>query len=269
MFLQWMSLTRKQHKKLFWFPPFSSNCSYISSHPGRFYEFFTTMQWLPYYCTFLKSLTKKMYSNLFHQTFIQREFPHKFWKQNLAKCFSALRLCACCSAYQTDKLSRPLRYLAQTAHASISSSASISLSVTACLFIQLELFESLELPWCVSVPAGRDLCVQCLLFSKFWLILCPSMIPKCRANLFKEDTNTLLAATLIAAIPPFSFFYLNMLCLYVFFIACKSSLFCVCLRFYSVSLSACAWPQLHFMQFSHSIVSYIAVSPLLQVVWGD
>lgn len=85
------------------------------------------------------------------QTFIQDYFAKHSLRHNFhatsENSFSALCcVCACCSAYQTDKLSRPLRYLTQTAHASISSSASISLSVTACLFIQLELFESLELP---------------------------------------------------------------------------------------------------------------------------
>lgn len=162
MFLQGMSLTRKQHKKYFRF--IIKLQSYISSHPGRFYEFFTTMQWPPYNCAFLKSLLKKLFKSISPIIYPERISTRIPRKTALAKCFSALHLCACCSAYQTDKLSRPPRYLAQTARASRSSSASISLSVTACLFIQLELFESLELPWCVSVPAGRDLCVQCLLF---------------------------------------------------------------------------------------------------------
>lgn len=177
-----MSLIRKQHNKHCWFQTaaifhliltvFMSSSAPCSDHA----------------ITILGSLIKKIdYSSLFLRTFIHREFSTRILKTALAKCFSALHLCACCSAYQTDKLSRPPRYLAQTAHASISSCASISLSVTACLFIQLELFESLKLPWCVSVPAGRDLCVQCLPFSKFSLILCPSMVPKCRANEFKEE----------------------------------------------------------------------------------
>ncbi len=144
---------------------------------------------------------KNIHSSLFSPDIHSERISTQLLKNSpIAACFSALRcLCACCSAYQTDTPSQPRCYLTQTAHASISSSASISQSVTACLFIQLELFESLELPWCVSVPAGRDLCVQCLPFSKFWLILCPSMVPKCRANcairyvpaLFKEDIKTL------------------------------------------------------------------------------
>lgn len=89
------------------------------------------------------------------KTFIQAYFTkhspgenfHATFENSPSKVLLSLRcLCACCSAYQADKLSWPPRYLTQTAHASISSSASISLSVTACLFIQLELFESLELP---------------------------------------------------------------------------------------------------------------------------
>lgn len=141
----------------------------------------------------------------------------------------------------------PCCYLTWTAHASIlSSSASISLSVTACLFIQLELSESLELPWCVSVPAGRDLCVQCLSRSKFWLILSPSMVSKCSYNrlcpsLSEEDINALSAATWIAVIPPpFPFFSLTTLCLCVcLFLLQHVNPVCFC-----ESLSACAWPPL-------------------------
>lgn len=214
MFLQCMSLIRKQHKKHFWFPAFHQTAvifhlilvGFMSSSPPC----------SDHAITVLKSLIKKNLFKSVSPNIHPQRISTQILKTALAKCFPALRLCACCSAYQTDKLSRPPRYLAQTAHASISRSASISLSVTACLFIQLELFESLKLPWCVSVPAGRDLCVQCLPFSKFWLILCPSMVPKCRANLFREDINALIAATLIAAIPPFSFFCFDMLCLYVF-----------------------------------------------------
>lgn len=86
---------------------------------------------------------------------------------------------------------------------------------------------------------------------------CKLRDPPC-PSLFK-DINTLLAATLIAAIPPFSFFCLNT-CVCVFClciclcIAWKSCVFCGFMCFYGDSLSACAWPQRHFMRLSHSTV---------------
>lgn len=124
---------------------------------------------------------------------------------------------------------------------------------------------------CVSACRERPLCTMFTFFQilthfvplngpkvpcKLCDPLCPGLV---------KDINTLLAATLIAVIPPFSFISLNMcvctcICL---FIACKSCVFCVFLCFYGDSLSACAWPQRHFMQLSHSMVSSIAASPLL------
>lgn len=128
----------------------------------------------------------------------------------------------CNLVHQTDELSQPRCYLTQTAHAGLGSSASISLSVTACLFIQLELFESLELIRCVSAPSGgKDLCVQCLLLffffspssSKFWLILCPSMVigvprklcvtPLCPQPVGGGHKRHVTAASLTAAVPVF------------------------------------------------------------------
>lgn len=168
-------------KSIFWFPSCHQTANVFHLISVGFYEFFTTMPRPRYYIfqiAYKKHLFKPISPNIHPE-----RISTQLLKTALAKCSTTLHcLCACCSAYQTDKLSRSPRYLAWTAHASISSSASISLSVIACLFIQLELFESLELPWCVSVPAGRDLCVQSLPFSKFWLILCPSMVPKCCAN---------------------------------------------------------------------------------------
>lgn len=137
----------------------------------------------------------------------------------------------CNPVHQTDELSQPRCYLTQTAHAGLGSSASISLSVTACLFIQLELFESLELIRCVSAPSGgKDLCVQCLLlfFSFFFLLplpnsdsfCAPRWLSACRANcvsplyvrsLWEEDINAtsrrrhrhVTAASPTAAVPVF------------------------------------------------------------------
>lgn len=83
----------------------------------------------------------KIHSDNFHATF----------ETALAKCLGALRcLGACCRAYQPDAL--PLAISPEQPMLAEVAALPYLLSVTACLFIQLELFESLELP---------DMC-QCL-----------------------------------------------------------------------------------------------------------
>lgn len=87
---------------------------------------------------------------------------------------------------------------------------------------------------CVSACRERPLCTMFTFFQilthsvplngpKVPCKLCDPLCP----GLFKEDINALLAATLIAVIPPFSVFCLNMLRLYLF-IYCMQILCVLC-----------------------------------------
>lgn len=115
----------------------------------------------------------------------------------------------------------PPRYLTQTAHASISSNA-FHISKCYCLSVHsVGAFWEPRAPlMCVSACRERPLCTMFTFFPNSVHLsglnvprkLCDPLCP----SLFKEDVNTLLAATLIAVIPPFSFFCCNILCLYLF-----------------------------------------------------
>lgn len=120
---------------------------------------------------------------------------------------------------------------------------------------------------CVSACRERPLCTVFTFFffvsSKFWLILCPSMVPKCRANLFKEDINTtVISNTDCCDSSFFSVFCLNVSSFVCLYLLHANPLCPVCFCAFTVSRClACAWPQLHFTQLSHPIVSHTAAVP--------
>ena len=183
----------------------------------------------------------------------------------------------------------PFRYLTQTAHASISSSASISLKCY-CLSVHsvgafLRASSSPDVCQCLQ---GETSVYNVYLFFIFIFFFLPpnsdsfsapqwsqsavqtARFPPCPC-LPEEDTNAppRPQQRRFAAIPPF---FLSLclntclsVCLFIYCMEREKNPVCPVVFFFCAfcgdSLCACAWPQRHFTQLSHPIASSTAASP--------